>query len=194
MYKQKPGFILGFHGCEKSKRDELLLNPSSVPARKKPYDWLGEGMYFWEFDDEHASKWARDVVKARDPAVLGAVIDLGFCLDLTQLDHLSLLKEAYAALCDIHAELGIPLPRNIGGLYKKKRELDCAVINLLHLTRAKKGLREFDSVRSPFLEGDPLYPDAIFMDETHIQIAIRNPNCIKGFFLPRGKTTEYPDP
>jgi hypothetical protein len=37
-------------------------------------------------------------------------------------------------------------------------------------------------------EGDELYAGAGFLDKTHIQIAIRNPNMIKGFFLPRKET------
>lgn len=185
MYKQKPGLVLGFHGCEKSKRDMLLRKPATVSIRRKDYDWLGEGMYFWEFDVEHALVWARDIVKAKDPAVIGAVIDLGFCLDFTRIDHLSLLKDAYAALCDLHAESGKPLPKNSGGPDKKNRMLDCAVINMLHSTRLWSELQSFDTVRSPFLEGEPLYPEAGFKSETHVQIAIRNTNCIKGFFLPR---------
>ena len=35
------------------------------------------------------------------------------------------------------------------------------------------------------VEGDELYPGAGFHDKNHIQICIRNPNCIKGFFIPR---------
>lgn len=31
----------------------------------------------------------------------------------------------------------------------------------------------------------PVYPGSGIYDKTHIQISIRNPNCIKGFFIPR---------
>lgn len=44
---------------------------------------------------------------------------------------------------------------------------------------------EFDSVRAAFWEGKPLYEGASFKTENHIQLAILNPNCIKGIFLPR---------
>jgi len=44
---------------------------------------------------------------------------------------------------------------------------------------------EFDSVRGMFIEGSTLYPKSGFREKNHIQIAIRNPNCIKGFFIPR---------
>ena len=43
----------------------------------------------------------------------------------------------------------------------------------------------FDSVRGVFWEGKELYKNAGFREKDHIQICIRNPNCIKGYFLPR---------
>ena len=44
---------------------------------------------------------------------------------------------------------------------------------------------EYDSVRGVFFEGSDLYENAGFKEKNHIQIAIRNQNCIKGFFIPR---------
>ncbi|SEK41780.1 hypothetical protein SAMN05421740_101809 [Parapedobacter koreensis] len=46
------------------------------------------------------------------------------------------------------------------------------------------GNKEFDSVRGVFWEGNPLYPTAGFREKDHIQICIRNIDCIKGYFLP----------
>jgi hypothetical protein len=43
-----------------------------------------------------------------------------------------------------------------------------------------------------FYEGDELYPNAGFREKDHIQICVRNPNCIKGFFLPRNLDYSYP--
>ncbi len=64
---------------------------------------------------------------------------------------------------------------------------DCAVIEYLHLKRIERGLKLFDSVCGVFIEEQELYPGAGFHDKNHIQICIRNPNCIKGFFLPRNE-------
>ena len=72
-----------------------------------------------------------------------------------------------------------------GSSDKLLRELDCAVIENLHNMQRQIQLKPFDSVRSVFVEGDELYPGAGFHDKNHIQICIRNPNCIKGFFIPR---------
>lgn len=39
-----------------------------------------------------------------------------------------------------------------------------------------------------------LYPEAGFTEKNHIQICIRNPNCIKSFFLPRELDLNYFNP
>jgi hypothetical protein len=67
--------------------------------------------------------------------------------------------------------------------------LDCAVIQLLHLDQDK--IHPFDSVRGLFPEGDLLYENAGFREKNHIQICVRNPNCIKGFFLPRETNDDW---
>jgi len=65
------------------------------------------------------------------------------------------------------------------------RRLDCDVIKKVHEYFHAAGQPPFDSVRALFPEGNALYSGAGFRESTHIQIAIRNPNMIKGFFLPR---------
>jgi len=49
----------------------------------------------------------------------------------------------------------------------------------------------FDSVRAAYIEGEELYPNAGFNDKNHIQLCVRNPNCIKGFFMPRDYDNEH---
>ncbi len=76
------------------------------------------------------------------------------------------------------------LPSNTGGKDRFKRELDCQVIEAVHLFRKEKGLPRYDSVRAPFPEDAPLYVGAGFQLRNHIQIAIINSDCIKGYFRP----------
>jgi hypothetical protein len=45
-------------------------------------------------------------------------------------------------------------------------------------------IKPFDSTRGVFTEGGEAFPRAELQKKNHIQICIRNPNCIKGFFLP----------
>ena len=84
MYDIKPNLIISFHGCEASVRDALLNNPNEIKISRKPFDWLGHGMYFWENNYERALQWAQDK-KSRgaisEPAVIGAVLYLGVCCD-----------------------------------------------------------------------------------------------------------------
>ncbi|MEI9921586.1 MAG: hypothetical protein WDO14_22775 [Bacteroidota bacterium] len=65
------------------------------------------------------------------------------------------------------------------------RELDCYVIEKLHETHRLNNITAYDSVKAVFWEGPLLYPNAGFREKNHIQICVRNPNCIKGFFIPR---------
>lgn len=102
---------------------------------------------------------------------------------------------------------GHPMPANTGRTEDKLfRRLDCAVINHLHaridqeweiaqaLDQPKDALPSFGSVRALFSEGGDIYPGAGFKEKTHIQICIRNSNCIKGFFDPRKSSAKWPMP
>ena len=53
---------------------------------------------------------------------------------------------------------------------------------------------DFDSVRCMFQEGEPLYENSGFYRQTHIQICVRNPNCIKAVFDPRKIDKAFPNP
>ncbi len=183
MYQKQTGLILAFHGCDLKTQKEVLHSPSNIlRASKNEYDWLGNGLYFWENSPERAMRFAREVKKRepekiKTPAVIGAVIGLGKCLDLLDAENLELVKAAYADVKAIFESAGKPFPQNSDNLLL--RPLDCLVIE--HLLDGT----DFDSVRGLFPEGKPLYTGAGFRDKDHIQICIRNADCIKGYFLPR---------
>lgn len=89
--------ILGFHGCEEAFANDLLIRPEAMtdwrPSRND-YDWLGEGIYFWEHAPERALQWARQRGYS-SPAVIGAVVQLGRCFDLMNIASTRLLATAY---------------------------------------------------------------------------------------------------
>jgi hypothetical protein len=60
--------------------------------------------------------------------------------------------------------------------------------------KRKKKERLFDSVGGVFVEGKELYPSAGFREKNHIQLCIRNPNCIKGYFHLQEISPGYPIP
>ena len=56
------------------------------------------------------------------------------------------------------------------------------MVNHLHASFAQRGQRPFDTVRALFPEGQPLYPGAGFLAKTHVQLAVRRPEQIRGVF------------
>lgn len=203
MYTVRSGLVLGFHGCDKSIVENIIFGKSKLRKSRRKYNWLGTGIYFWENDPIRAIDYAKELKNSplipnrptiKTPAVIGAVISLGHCLDLLNYNDLKLVKLAYEILCISYNSVKRKLPRNktpLGSKDKLIRELDCRVINALHTIQKNRGESPFDSVRAPFWEGTDLYENAGFKEKNHIQICILNPNCIKGYFLPRGQNKIY---
>jgi hypothetical protein len=176
----------------KAVNGEAKLRPS-----KGKIDWLGMGIYFWEGDPQRAMEWARQK-KARnelsEPFVIGAVIDLGNCLDLTVRENIELVRAAHTAFELVQKTANLPMPENTPAPKdqspnKVLRYLDCAVINHLHTivkSNTLPGITPFDTVRALFPEqgGEEIYRGSGFMEKTHTQIAVLTPSCIKGVFLP----------
>lgn len=204
LYSHRSQLVLGFHGCDASLAEQVVLGQTMLKKSDHDYDWLGHGIYFWENNFDRAEQWAKDNAKSsntsiKTPGVLGAYLDLGNCLDLTDSGSLQLLKTSYETLKESSLLTGLEMPVNKDPLTVHSgdrilRKLDCAVINTLHELTHKANLPAFDSVRGVFWEGGELYPGAGFKEKNHIQIAIVNPNCIKGFFLPRDVDNTYSIP
>ena len=196
MYNRSSSLIFGFHGCDESVAIEVVNSKTTLKDSNNSYDWLGHGIYFWEnspsralaFAEHLAANPGKAVKPITKPAVLGAIIDLGFCLDLVDYENLKLLASSFEVFKSAWENEGKTLPDNrIAGEDKDLllRELDCAIIETLHNIRQKEELEYFDSVRGVFFEGKDLYPNAGLKEKNHIQLCIRSPNCIKGYFLPR---------
>lgn len=196
IYANHPSFVLGFHGCDEEIAENVFSGKADLLSSANDYDWLGPGVYFWEQNPERALQYAqmlkdnphRTSGKIEKPAVVGAVIDLGYCLNLLDASFLKIVENAYRELRQVYESAGEKLPCNRQDLLL--RQLDCAVIRHIHRTRLEQKdekLRPFDTVRSAFMEGEPLYPDAGFYRENHIQICVCNPDCIKGYFRVRDR-------
>ncbi len=198
LYSNRSNLILGFHGTTKDRADNIFAGRSGFYASINDYDWLGNGMYFWENNLERAKQWAADKARRKgdgiEPAVIGAVLDLGHCLDLTDSEYLEELAESYKKFKRDMEEEGAVLPVNSSGGSPTDlllRKLDCALINYHRQLHKESGMGEYDSVRGVFWEGGDLYEGAGFKSKNHIQIAVINPNCIKGFFRPRNINRDY---
>ncbi|MGA3028695.1 MAG: hypothetical protein ABSF98_28455 [Bryobacteraceae bacterium] len=192
MHRLASGFILGYHGCDRSVGERLLGGNPFRPSNNE-YDWLGPGIYFWEANPGRGMDFARETARRkaagiREPFVIGAVLELGLCLDLTTTSGIEWVRIAYDSLARSAATGGVCLPANSADALR--RNLDCAVIRRLHSILEAQGLPAVDTVKGVFTEGKPIYPGAGFDEKTHIQIVVRNPGCIKGVFRVPGESLE----
>lgn len=200
MYQCLPSFVLGFHGCDKSTGEDILSGKIVHEYSENKYDWLGSGIYFWENDPNRARNWANEQCARKlikEPFIIGAVIDLKKCLNLLQIDALESLIPAYNFLNQTYKSSGyknFPRNKSLSGKDRLIRNLDCAVIETLHRLNTELKEAPYDTVRGVFFEGKDLYPGAGFKEKNHIQICVRNRNCIKGYFRSREKDEDtYPD-
>ena len=81
---------------------------------------MGPGIYFWEANPRRALSFAKEVGK-RDPkkiptpAVVGAVVELGLCLDPASEAGIKQAEAAYTTLVELYDAAATPLPKNRGG-------------------------------------------------------------------------------
>ncbi len=122
---RQPEFVIGYHGCSRRVAEIILTGSGFLPS-ENVYDWLGRGIYFWEYAPYRALDWAiqQTAASGEEPAVVGATIRLGRCLNLLDTPKMDGLKAAFDALT---AAIGADsLPRNSG----RAHNLDNATINL----------------------------------------------------------------
>lgn len=191
IYSNRAEYVLGFHGCDKSVVDDILNSPHKhLRPSTNTYDWLGSGIYFWLNDPIRAMEWAQDTQKRKPnsiktPAVIGAILDLRVCFNLSERESIETLKEAYALFktsVGFSPSLKNKAPDKAG--FNLLRPLDCAVINYTYNILQENGT-PFDSVLGVFQESEAAFEGSDIREKTHTQICIRNPECILGYFLPR---------
>jgi len=210
MYRKRPNLTIGFHGCDLSVRDDLVLYPDKVKKSQEKFDWLGNGFYVWENNYTRALNWAEDKQKRgsiNTPSVVGVVYQLDYCLDFTDSEFIELLPVYFELMkSDLSlANKNLPINKDLAEDQHHDlifREKDCAVIEYMHQKIneqiksdiKQKGYSEykpFDTARGIFTEGGPAFEGAGIRTKNHIQVCIRNLNCIKGFFIPR-KESKFP--
>jgi len=180
--------VVGYHGCPENYARDLLLGTQPVlqwqPSTNE-WDWLGHGIYFWEYSPDRARRWAEQKFagSGETPAVIGALIQLGRCFDLLNEGMTATLAKNYPQVVASYEQAGRSLPQNRGRDWKR-RELDCVVIKDCLARLQAQGV-QYHTVRGAFLEGAPAYAGAGFSREAHVQLAVRDPACILGVFRPQ---------
>ena len=182
--------IVAYHGCD-AEVAEHLLRGGRFRRSQNDHDWLGEGVYFWEYGADRALAFARDQQrrgKLTRPAVVGALVQLGRCFDLMDTRFTDELSDAFLMLKESRERAGAPLPVNEGRTPDKLlRRRDCAVLNY-YLKALQENGRTYDTVRCGFVEGPPAYEGSGIQCQSHVQIAVRNEACIVGVFRPTMET------
>jgi hypothetical protein len=190
IYRQSQGLVLGFHGCD-SKTAKGVFDGGRLKPSTNDHDWLGNGIYFWEGDPWRAFAWACEAMKhpgmvtqrIRRPAVVGAVLDLGRCCNLMEYGTVGELAKAFGVISNTYRAIGLELPQNTGrGEDQVRRFRDKIVMDTVHAIRENEGLPSYQTVRAAFIEGERVYEGAGFRQKTHIQIAVLDDSCIKGYF------------
>ncbi|MCW3054708.1 MAG: hypothetical protein JWN14_3878 [Chthonomonadales bacterium] len=169
-----PSTIVGYHGCTVEAADRILSERQFLPSTKA-YDWLGEGIYFWEYAPYRALDWATAKCRREGgtPAVIRADIILGRCLNLLDIEHIAGLSEMYNSYV---ATLGTAqLPHNTE---RGAHFLDREIIDVYCRFVAQETTKALQTVRGSYAEGEPIFPGSKILTKAHTQIAVRDVTCI----------------
>jgi hypothetical protein len=168
--------LVAFHGTRRATARKLIRR-DSFGVSENDDDWLGHGIYFWEFAPQQAWWWAHRRY-GDEAAVVGALVRLGRCLDLLDPSNTALLRAARADLDGMLTAAGQKLPENANN----HKYLDCAVFNWLYRLLAEDG-RTVDSCRAVFVplkEGKMprLWVRSGVFEGAHVQLCVREPSNI----------------
>ena len=116
----QPLQVVGFHGCDKEVGINVINGRIKLKASHNNWDWLGEGIYFWEHNPLRALEYSIESstnkqfnkIPIRTPFVVGGLIELGNCLNLIEPESLTILKEAYLGLSEIYLDAGKDMLKN----------------------------------------------------------------------------------
>ena len=169
-----PRTVVGYHGCSKRVAEQILGEGGFVPSTRA-YDWLGEGVYFWEYAPYRALNWAREKTAGLggEPAVIKATIKLGRCMNLMDIQHMPDLVRIYSSILEAIGPAQLPRNTERGAHY-----LDRLVIDAHCRVTEEETTIPFQTVRGSFAEGEPLYPGSKIFQKAHTQIAVRDTACI----------------
>jgi hypothetical protein len=168
--------VIGYHGTS-AKIASALVDGEPFKESNSVSEWLGTGVYFWEYAPKQAWWWAKHRRKISSPAVVGAMIRLGNCFDLLDWKNIDVLRKARSKMVESLVKGGLEIPEN-KRIYKN---LDCAVFNFLYDQTGEEGEPKIDSARgayAPIESQKRIWKASWICKDTHIQICVRNQNNI----------------
>lgn len=175
--------IVGYHGTSATQA-ESIVRAQRFRASRNNHDWLGHGVYFWEYAPKQALWWAKRK-HGTDAAVVGAMIRLGNCLDLLDPEVALQLKRFHDELETARQLAGSPLPSN----HNTKKYRDCAVLESFYAAVGDTE-PEIQTSRGVYVPtpgsagidggGGRLWERSWLTLDAHIQVCVRDTTCIIG--------------
>src|ERR1700744_3982851 len=106
MAFNQPHQVIGFHSCDREVGLRMVSGKDHLRPSNNPWDWLGPGIYFWEDNPYRALSYAVDCAQNKQkfagriqhPLVIGAIIELGHCLNLMEPNSIGIVRDAYKIL------------------------------------------------------------------------------------------------
>jgi len=178
--------IVGFHGTRLEKALAVVSGREELEVSRSGHDWLGHGIYFWEYGPKQAWLWAKQRYPREEIAVVGAMIRLGNCLDLVDSDNARMLRNWYDEMVEERKTTGKKVPKNV----RSKKYLDCQVMEYAYDRFLRMEGESVDSARAVYVPSGSekqkrLWPSSWMSYDTHTQICIRNAVNILGCWLVR---------
>lgn len=164
--------VLACHGTTRAIAKNLV-DGKPFRSSSNDYDWLGHGIYFWEYGWQRAWEWA-EARHGREAAVVGAVVQLGTCLDLLDPRNMEYIRNGYEELLLSCNEQKLAVPLNHPG---GRNNLDCAVCNIVYKNLAHGGVI-IDTARALFIEPTAdgaikrTLPSGSIFEGGHIQLCV----------------------
>ena len=164
--------IIGYHGTT-AEIAERLVDGEAFAESANEDDWFGKGVYFWEYAPKQAWWWSTKFKSKKHPAVVGAIIRLGNCLDLLDPLNVATLKRFHDDTLAKWRAAKAEIPRN-GNQHKN---LDCALFNLFY-GQSEVPIETARAVYVPTESAKRAWPRSWIYEEAHIQICVRKPENI----------------
>jgi hypothetical protein len=167
--------VVAFHRTRRGTA-EHLVSGGAFGKSQNDDDWLGHGIYFWEYAPQQAWWWAKRRYDS-DAAVVGALVRLGSCIDLVDPSNAELLRSAHDEL------ISLLKPERLQQNANTHKYRDCAVFNYLYEKLNQTG-NQVESCRAVFIpllakKGLPrLWMRSGVIEGAHIQLCVREPNNI----------------
>lgn len=176
--------VVGYHGTRLSVALDIVSRKRGFKYSRNRDDWLGHGIYFWEYAPQQALWWAerrRRRQKWDEPiAILASMIRLGYCLDLLDPYNVKFVIGCQRQFAEAETFAGRSVPKNAN----HHKYLDCAVFQYLYdLT---DDVRPIDSARAVYVPtgGEKRVWDRSWISQdAHIQVCVRNKTSILGTWL-----------